>query len=65
MWPLLKYDEYGSKVINVITSKRLPKGTEARLGADNNEVHNINSIEIKDENNVAGLPDGTKLRRKV
>lgn len=65
MWPLLKYDEYGSKVINVITSNRLPKGTEARLGADNNEVHNINSIEIKDENNVAGLPDGTKLRRKV
>ena len=65
MWPILKYDENGSKVISVVTSNRLPKGNESRLGADFDEVHSVNSIEIKDEKGLGGLPDNTVLRRKV
>ncbi len=65
MWPMLKYDEFGSQVLSVITSNRMPKGHESRLGVDLNEIHEIDSIEIKDENGLSGLPDGTILRRKV
>ncbi len=65
MWPLMKYDERGSKVISVITGNRLPKGKESKEGADNNEVHLVDSIKIKDEKQMSALPEGTTLRRKI
>lgn len=65
MWPLMKYDERGSKVISVITGNRMPKGTESKDGIDNNEVHLVDSIKIKDEKQMPAFPDGTTLRRKI
>ena len=65
MWPLMKYDEKGSRVISVITNNLVPHGETSKNFENKKEIRYVDSIPVKTKDGIGALSDGTKLIRKV